>query len=144
MTDEQHRIRRTLIESESFPDNIDVLLINKSCETSINIRPYVDYMIIHSTETDTKKQALGRYRGNIDLVYVLWPSESLKFELPVQMLNTPLYKEQLNDFILENNSRNSKGEIMKMPSFEKLLLELGYLITRGKVRGGKRYVVISA
>lgn len=36
MSDEQKKLRNTILSTEHIPDDIQVLLINKSCETSIN------------------------------------------------------------------------------------------------------------
>lgn len=36
MSDEQKKLRDTILSTEYIPDDIQVLLINKSCETSIN------------------------------------------------------------------------------------------------------------
>ena len=132
-----------IINNAAIPDDIDVLFINKSCETSINIKSHVDYMVIHTTELDTKLQAMGRYRGDLDLVYIYWPSENERIELPEEMQNIPLFKEELEVYIYENNIRNSKGELMKTPSFLQLLKDQGYHVTPGKIRRGTRYHTLS-
>ena len=143
MSEDQLSIRDYIINNAAIPDDVDVLFINKSCETSINIKSHIDYMVIHTTELDTKFQAMGRYRGDLDLVYIYWPSENERIELPEEMQNVPLFKEDLEVYIYENNIRNAKGELMKTPSFLQLLKDQGYHVTPGKIRRGKRYHTLS-
>ena len=144
MSSEQLAVRNSIICNAAIPDDIDVLFINKSCETSISIKSHIDYMVLHTTESDTKLQAMGRYRGNLELIYIYWPSEQEKIELPEEMLDIPLFKEDLDRYIRENNIRNAKGELMKTPSFLQLMKKQGYTVVPGKIRGGKRYNRISS
>lgn len=143
MSEEQLIIRDYVINNAAIPDDVDVLFINKSCETSISIKSHIDYMVIHTSVYDTKIQAMGRYRDNLDLVYIYWPSENDRIELPDKMLDVALYKDDLEFYIHENNIRTAKGELMKTPTFLQLLAKQNYQVTPGKIRCGKRYNIIS-
>lgn len=144
LTKEQLQVRTSIIETEAIPDDIDVLIINKSCETSINIKSHVDYMVIHTLNTTSKFQAMGRYRGNLDLVYIKWPMCKGEAYISNDMLNKKLYKEDVDNFISQNNIRVSNGRLMGQPSFLESLKNQGYKITAKKEKGGKRYHIISA
>lgn len=139
----QKEVRQYLIKNAAIPDDVDVLFINKSCETSINIRSHVDYMVIHTTDITTTLQALGRYRDDIDVAYIHWPQEEDEIELPEEMLEIRLFKEDIDKYIKEHNLRSPKGGLMKSPTFLKIIKDRSYEVKEGKIRGGKRYYVIS-
>lgn len=68
-------MRDYIIKNKHIPEKIDVLFINKSSETSIsfglkNQSSSIDYMIIHSTEKDTQIQVRGRYRKDLNTLYL--------------------------------------------------------------------------
>ena len=143
MSQEQLAVRDYIIREESIPPEIDVLIINKSCETCINIRSHVDYMVIHTSDIDTIRQATNRYRGNLDLIYIFRPTDKVEIDLPETMLNTPLYKEDVNAFVKKNNIRSKKGELIKSPTFFKIIASQGYIVTQGKISGGSRYHTVT-
>ena len=70
MDTEQLVARRYLIEEEKLPSKYNITIINASCGTSINIGGEVDYMIIHSQEEETRTQVRGRYRKDLDTLYL--------------------------------------------------------------------------
>ena len=144
LTAEQKRVRTSVIQNEAIPDNIDVLLINKSFETCLNIKSHIDYMVIHTTHNDTKIQARGRFRDDLDTLYIHRPDLPCQIALPPDMLDIPLFKEDIDAYIKRNNIRTEKGSLMKSPSFISLLADQGYKVTPGKKRKGKRYHTISA
>lgn len=143
MSQEQLAVRDYIIREESIPPEIDVLIINKSCETCINIRSHVDYMVTHTSDNDTIRQATNRYRGNLDLIYIFRPTDKVEIDLPETMLNTPLYKEDVNAFVKKNNIRSKKGELIKSPTFFKIIASRGYIVTQGKISGGSRYHTVT-
>ena len=75
----------------------DVLLINKSCETSVNIESHVDFMIIHSSDSDTQTQARGRYRNDLRQLYLYadWALYEEKIEIPKDKMNVRLFKDDI-------------------------------------------------
>lgn len=143
MDSQQKRIRQHIIETAEIPDDVDVLLINKSCETSINIKSHLDYIVVHSSQEDTQIQAIGRYRNDLDLVYLFDPEIWDDIILPEEMLDTPLYKEDINAYILEQDIRDEQGHLMKQPRFLKHITMWDYTVQPKKIKGGKRYHVIS-
>lgn len=142
MEKEQLAIRKHIIANETIPDDIDVLLINKSCETSININTHIDYMVIHSSDETTQTQALGRYRNDLEDLYVFNFEIDDKLIIPKEMIGVKLFREDITKFILEQNIRDDSGHLMKQPSFIEYAEWSGYSVERGKVKGGKRYMII--
>ena len=87
MSDRQLKVREFLIKNSAIPDDVDVLLINKSYETSINIKTPVDYVVVHSADETVVTQARGRARNNIKTLYRYDPEEEDVFEPPEELLN---------------------------------------------------------
>lgn len=72
MSREQHELRRTVLEEETIPDGVDLLVINAASETCIKINAEnrkVDYMVIHNDNADTVIQVRGRYHGDLPILY---------------------------------------------------------------------------
>ena len=142
MNEEQIAVSNSIVKHECVPDNVQVLLINASSETSINIQSHTDYVVVHSSDRDTQVQARGRYRDNLDILY-LYDSEAQSVELPDYMLNTPLFKEDVGEFIKANNLRNKKRELISVTKFYSSVMNNGYSLAKTKLKGGKRYTVIT-
>jgi hypothetical protein len=137
MTDEQCGIWASILEDEVVPNDVDVLLINASCETCINIRGTIDYMIIDSWDLDTIHQVRGRYRDDLKLCYI--PSDKPSYiHVPNQFLNIPLFKTEKKELCEAINYRRN-GKLMSFPTIKQMLIDTGdYQITAGRSqKGGK-------
>lgn len=142
MTDYQKEVNNYIIENSAIPDDVQVLFINKSCETSVNIKSHLDYIIVHSTERDVQIQARGRYRDDIEALY-LFDSEIIDdIELPEGMLGKRLSKADIDAFIAENNIKGFDRHVMKQPTFLKLVESYGYKVEKKKIKG-YMYTVIT-
>lgn len=53
LSEEQLKLRDIIIKEQKFPDALDVLLINKSMETSINIKTPVKNVVVYSEKYST-------------------------------------------------------------------------------------------
>lgn len=53
LSEEQLKLRDIIIKEQKFPDGLDVLLINKSMETSINIKTPVKNVVVYSEKYST-------------------------------------------------------------------------------------------
>ena len=62
----QQRLKNYLIEFEEIPEELDVLIVNATFETGLNLRN-VDNVICNESDEDTNTQALGRARSDIKL-----------------------------------------------------------------------------
>ena len=145
MTQEQISLREYVINNQKIPNNVDVLLINKSCETSINIKSHIDFMIIHSSEEDTQIQARGRYRNDLERLY-LYDEDVINeiIIIPDKWINKKLYKSDIVTMIEELNLRDDTRHLIKKPTLLKWLKIDGlYTVSEKKIKGGKRYIIIS-
>lgn len=76
LSKEQLEAREFLITEERIPPEYDIFLFNATAETSINIRPDKengfgwDFFIAHNTDETVITQSRGRYRGDLDVLYV--------------------------------------------------------------------------
>lgn len=59
------------------------------------------------------------------------------------MLNTPLYKEDVDNYIEKLDIRDEQGHLMKQPTFLKHITMWDYEVQAKKKKGGKRYHIIS-
>ncbi|WP_425756633.1 DEAD/DEAH box helicase family protein [Ihubacter sp. rT4E-8] len=139
MTEEQLAARDYIINQEQLPPDYDVVIINASSETSINIRGKIDYIVIHTTEEEVRTQVRGRYRDDLEELY-LYDKESL--EVPEEFLNVPLFKED-KDALCEILRRTDEFKrLVKWTKTKEKLLEEGYEITE-KRYNNRRYAIIS-
>lgn len=134
LTEKQHEIRLYLIENQAIPDDIDILFINKSYETSINIFSPLDIMIIHTTNSDTIIQVRGRYRSDLKNLFCLNQSEA-EIEVPQEFLNRPLFKEDKDMLCNQLSIRDNGRRIVGWTTVKKKLIENGYYIRQKKTQG---------
>lgn len=127
MAQEQLDLREHILTQQTFPPDLDILFINKSCETSINIRGNVAAIFVHTGEHDSIIQVRGRYRGDLPVLYV-YSQDEQQIQLPPEYLNVPLYKEDKDRLIEELNIRDKKGTLKKWPTIRKRLEEQGHQI----------------
>ncbi len=140
MTDEQDNVRRYIIEKEKLPPDIDVLLINASCETGINIRGQVDYMFVHDRTEDTRMQVRGRYRDDLKKLYVL--DYDTEIIVPDEYLDRPLSVEERKELCLKLKVKDNKGRVIGWPSLEQRLTKNHYQVTEIRI-DNKRYRIIT-
>jgi hypothetical protein len=93
MTEEQLAARSHILEHEEIPPEYDLFIFNGSCETSINIRGKVDYFIAHTTTPTHITQARGRYRGDLETLYVFDRNSEEGIVVPPEFLDIQLFQE---------------------------------------------------
>lgn len=92
MTDRQWEIWDSILQESKIPDETDILMINASCQTGVNIKTPVDFMIIDECNEDTITQVRGRIRNDLDSLYL--PSkEPNYFHIPSDFIGVPIYKD---------------------------------------------------
>lgn len=148
MSEEQLRIRSYIIEWRKMPKDIDILFINKSCETSISIGTSsdndstIDFMIIHSADEDTITQVRGRYRNDLKELYVY--SDYVVSDdiiIPEKWLNRKLRKAEIEELIEFLDVRSENRVLLKVPTFLRIAESCGYKVTK-KTVNGIRYKII--
>lgn len=120
MSDEQKQLRDYIIKERAIPDNIDVLFINKSLERCVDIFGDVAAIYIHSREEDTIIQARGRYRGDLERLYVLGCNEE-EIEVPAEFLDRPLFTEDKQALAAVLNLRGAGGRLEMWTTIKKRL-----------------------
>lgn len=147
MSDKQWKTVNSLVNNDAIPDDVQVLILNAAYQTGLNIDPkksHLDYVIIHNTNKDAQTQARGRYRGDIDTVYLKSNNTICKEVNPDTIL--PFLDRELNqtdkDKLCEViGFMNSKGRLYKWPTIKKVLIQQGYSIA-DKKSGSERSVII--
>jgi len=146
MTHEQEALRQTVLNKETIPDDIDLLVINAASETCIKIQSknrIVDYMIIHHANEVVQTQVRGRYCGDLDRLYLHDANAPLIAEaVPKEFLGRPLFSEEKDELCkLLNLPNPDNGRLLKWPSIKKILSKSGYMVSEGR-SGNLRYSVI--
>lgn len=115
LSKEQLKVRNYIIEHRELPPYVDVLLINRAYATSITIgeeektKTPIDFMIIHTSESDVVTQVRGRYRNDLEKLYIHNPAVVDEFVIPDEWLNRPLYKEDKDNLCKYLNRKNNKN-----------------------------------
>ena len=141
MTEEQLRVRESVLKDYAIPKEYNLLIINSSSETSIKIKSPVDYVIVNSTHSDTQVQVRGRVNGDLKNLYLL-NDGTAPIILPDEFLGVRLFTEdkaRLCDFV---NLKNQYNRLYKWKTVKNLLIEWGYCISEGRA-DNLRYAIIS-
>lgn len=139
-TEEQMALRTYILEHEQLPDDLDVLIINKACETCINLRGKIEAAFIHTKNEDIVTQACGRYRGRLNAVYI-YSQDEVEIDIPVRFLNRRLYTEDKEELAELLWLCNKNGRQYKWRTIKKHLFEQGYSIQERKQ--SKRFAIIT-
>jgi len=142
MNQDQLKVREHLKINKKLPEDVDILIINKSYETGINIiDEEVKQMIIHTREEDTITQVRGRLRIDLPKLCLL-QSNSNTDDLIIgkEFIQKKLFSKEKEE--LSNELKIQKnGRFLKWRGIKKILEEQGWKITEGQTRKG-RYSII--
>lgn len=142
MTERQKEVREYIISHRKIPSDVDILLINKSCETSITINGHIDFMIVHSSEEDVQIQARGRYRNDLEQLYLYNLDESdQKINIDEGWLNKKLYKQDKVELCKYLDFKNECGRVLGWTTVKKILVADGYVV-EDKHTKSERYSTI--
>ena len=132
MTEEQLRVRNYILEEEAVPEEYDLFIFNASCETAINIRSHTDFFIAHNSNSTHIEQSRGRYRSDIDTLYIL-DTENGGFCVPDKYLNHPLFKEEKDELRANIGIKNDKGRFIPWNELTQRLTDFGYTFSEGRI-----------
>lgn len=132
MTKEQLRVREYILENEAVPPEYDLFIFNASCETAINIRSHADFFIAHNSNPTHIEQSRGRYRNNIDTLYVL-DAERGAIAVPEEYLNHPMFKEEKEALRASIGIKNDKGRYIPWKELTQRLTDNGYTFSEGRI-----------
>lgn len=90
---------RESINKGNLPDDVDILLVTDTLQEGVSIRSQIDYVIIEGFEDVEVRQKLGRFRGNLSLLYILFNPNSARSQIldKLQIFN------QLKQWEVEGN-----------------------------------------
>ena len=69
---------RAAIIKERLPEDIDVLLATDTIQEGISIKSPINYIVIEGFTEVEVRQKLGRFRGNLDLLYIIFNPSSAR------------------------------------------------------------------
>ena len=153
MTQEQLQLRRIVLEQETIPEEIDLLVINAASQTCIKIQGEkrdVDFIIVNNKNDEVKTQVRGRYHGDLQYFYYHDIEAANDYaakhnELPEDVLNVRLYSYNWPYVCEIVGARRPHGGFYSMPTVAKYLQKNGYTVVKKKDSklGGRYYYVIS-
>lgn len=90
MNEEQLRARQYILSNKELPPEYGAVIINASSETSINLYGHIDTVIVHTQENEAQIQVRGRYRKDLDTLYIL---DYGAISFPPEFLERKLFEE---------------------------------------------------
>lgn len=142
MSTYQLEVLESLVKDGMIPDNIDILIINASLQTGINIKNNdIDWVLVNSTNKTTQIQARSRVRKDIDRLYLKSDDSEISndIELDEKWLNRPLTSNDKKELSNEIQLYDERGRLIKWKGLSLRLIEQGYKIEDlTKVIEGKR------
>ena len=142
MNAEQLRVWNYIIEHERIPDEYDYLIINKSAGTAITLGGSIDFIVVNMEDPDIAEQVRGRYRNDLDILYIKDADAVPEIEVPPEYINTKLCKEKRSELCRILGNTISAVPIA-WPTMEKYIIANGYNVRRGKT-GNTNYRLIEA
>lgn len=142
MNDEQLAARDYIISKEELPPNYKAVIINDSCGTCINIRGSIDYMMIHSQEDDTRIQVRGRYRDDLDTLYLLdHKAAAAKLTIPKDFLDKWLSKQDRDELCKRLGIRDNQNRLVGWTTTKKRIAAAGYKVDRKRIKNIWHYEI---
>lgn len=139
MSAEQIAARDYILSYEELPPQYDMVILNASSETGINIYGQVDYIVVHNTMPDTRTQVRGRYRRDLEILYLL---DYQSIQVPEEYMNRELSAEEREKLCQTLAIRNENGRIVKWTTVRNRLIAVGYSVVESR-KNSKRYYVIT-
>lgn len=139
MTEEQKKAREYILQNEELPPQYDMVIVNASCETGINIGGKVDYIVVHNSSEDTRTQIRGRYRKDLECLYV---HSNNTISVPEEFLDCKLFTKEKGELCAAIKLQDEKGRTYKWPTIRNRLKEAGYSIIEDREKS-KWYAIIS-
>ena len=143
MNERQLEARKHLLENQELMSDYNVLIINRSSETGINIenwskevKPHrMNLMIIHALDKVQQEQARGRVRHDLELLILQTKdTKRIGFEMDDDILDEWWEKDIIQEFVIvKNNLRDGKSRLIGMKALPKRLEEFGYSMESKKV-----------
>lgn len=141
MTQEQMKVRESVLKDYILPAEYNFFIINSSSETSLKIKSPMDYAIVHSGDNATQIQVRGRINSDLPRIYLPTNDPSVVC-VPDAFLIRPLFADDKRKLCEVLNLRNKQGRLCGWPTVKRSILNCGYNIYEGR-KNSKHYAVIS-
>ena len=138
MNEEQLRARQYILSNKELPPEYGAVIINASSETSISLYGHIDTVIVHTREQEAQVQVRGRYRKDLDTLYIL-DYEAISF--PPDFLERKLFEEDKRELSRILGLRDKNSRLVGWNTVKKKLLEQGFTIKDGREKN-RRYSII--
>ena len=153
-TPEQTRLREKVLCEETIPNDVDLLVINRSSETCIKIQEKkrkVDFMIVHNCNEEIKTQVRGRYNGDLDEFFYHDIAAANLYQINATQISASffgkrLYSEDQQKLFRELNLRTPAGYPYGKDTVFQVLSQCGYQVSESKKDSknhGRYYRVIT-
>lgn len=145
LSDEQLAAWQYLIDKEEVPLGYDMFLFNATAETSINIRSHMDFFIVHDTNWTHITQARGRYRGDLETLYIYKPKCIDGIIIPEEFLNKPLFREDLKLLrAFLDIKKDAHSNILSINAMMDLISKCGYKVVKSEVKRKQCWMITAA
>lgn len=141
MTEEQLSARESILRNYTIPPQYNLLIINSSSETSIKIKSHVDYVVVHSTNSDTQIQVRGRVNNDLDTLFLPGKSAPI-MNIPEKYLGVKLFTTEKKELIKELNIRNQNNRLCGWTTIKRYLVDNDYIIAEERDKN-RRYNIIT-
>lgn len=138
MNEEQLRARQYILSNKELPPEYGAIIINASSETSISLYGHIDTVIVHTQEKEAQVQVRGRYRKDLDTLYIL---DYGAISFPPEFLERKLFEEDKRELSRILGLRNKNSRLVGWNTVKKKLLEQGFAIKDGREKNC-RYSII--
>ena len=118
-----------------------MFIFNASCETSINIRGHMDYFIAHTTIPTNITQSRGRYRGDLETLYLFERDTDEPLIVPDEFLDIQLFEEDKRKLRFYFSIKDKKGHYLSYDKQWSRIEASGYDVDYGRINN-RHYVVI--
>ena len=145
LSEKQLEWRNIIIKQQEFPDGLDVLFINKSMETSVNIKTPVENVVVYSEKKSTQVQARGRIRNDIECFYVLEQAsrEVNLLDKAIQpYIGVSLDVLKKKEFASIVGLKDKQGHKTGWTTLKKALIECGCTVSTTRI-GTKNYDIVT-
>lgn len=151
MNEHELTTRECVLNEHRFPDDVQDLLINSAYETAISIKdPMVKEGYIHTSNKDTRVQAVNRMRQNLEIVgyYNVNAHKDIKKVKKEKAALEEYCKDIPENYFGQRLTSEMKDELItligfpkKWTSLKKALINQGYKVVDGS-NGAQRFSII--
>ena len=142
LSKEQIDARQYIIDNEAVPDEYDVFLFNATAETAINIRSHMDFFIANHPGNTHITQSRGRYRNDLETLYILDRRSPYVVVVPDEFLDKALFREELKELRARLDLvKDEKGHEVSIENMLRIISDSGYSYEKGTKNRRKTYII---